>query len=367
MSGEHSYRAAGVNIEAGEALVERLKPLARSTARPGGDGTLGGFGGLFDLKAAGFSDPILVAATDGVGTKLKVALEADHHQAVGIDLVAMCVNDLLVQGAEPLFFLDYMATGALNVDRMASVAQGIADGCRQAGCALLGGETAEMPGMYQGDDYDLAGFAVGAAERGALLDGQGVAPGDVLIALPSSGVHANGFSLVRRLVATEGLDWTAPAPFDDGKSLAEALLTPTRIYRTQIRAALGTGAVKALAHITGGGLLDNLPRVLPKGCRADMDAGRIPLPPVFDWLRLVGALSPAHMARTFNCGIGMVLVVAEADAEAVITALKDAGESHVATLGRIDAHEGDPVCRIHGRDGDWGAIGDWTIQTGDGA
>ncbi|MDZ5696846.1 phosphoribosylformylglycinamidine cyclo-ligase [Chelativorans sp. M5D2P16] len=333
-----SYADAGVDIDAGNTLVEKIKPLVRSTRRPGADGEIGGFGGLFDLKAAGFSDPILVAANDGVGTKLKVAIEAGKHDTVGIDLVAMCVNDLVVQGAEPLFFLDYFATGRLDPDQGAAIVAGIVEGCRQAGCALIGGETAEMPGMYQGGDYDLAGFAVGAAERGQLLPADDIVEGDVILGLASSGVHSNGFSLVRKIVAASGLDWNAPAPFLPERSLADALLEPTRIYVKPLLEAIGgTHGIKALAHITGGGFPENIPRVLPKGYAAEIDLDQVEVPPVFSWLSHQGGVEAREMLRTFNCGIGMVAVVASGQAAQVAAVLQKAGE-HVETLGSIVPH-----------------------------
>jgi phosphoribosylformylglycinamidine cyclo-ligase len=314
-----TYAQAGVDVDAGNALVERIKPLAASTRRPGADASLGGFGGLFDLKACGFRDPVLVAANDGVGTKLKVAIDTGIHQTVGIDLVAMCVNDLIVQGAEPLFFLDYFATGALDVNEAASVISGIAEGCRQAGCALIGGETAEMPGLYAKGDYDLAGFAVGAVERDAILPRRDVAAGDALIGLGSSGVHSNGYSLVRRIVERAGLQWSDDAPFSPGLTLGEALMEPTRIYVKPVLAALKAGLpVKALAHITGGGITENLPRVLPDAVSAHVTLNAIDVPPVFAWLAKTGGVIEAEMLRTFNCGIGMILVVPEDAAEAVI-------------------------------------------------
>ncbi|HEX6000245.1 MAG TPA: phosphoribosylformylglycinamidine cyclo-ligase [Hyphomicrobiaceae bacterium] len=335
-----SYRDAGVDIDAGNALVEAIKPLARATRRLGADADLGGFGGLFDLKRAGFTDPILVAANDGVGTKLKIAIETGRHDSIGIDLVAMCVNDLLAQGAEPLFFLDYLACGKLDVGVARAVVAGIAEGCRQAGCALIGGETAEMPGMYAGPDYDLAGFAVGAVERAALLPRGDIAVGDVLIGLPSSGVHSNGYSLVRRLAADAGLAWEAPAPFDAGRSLGEALLEPTRIYvKPVLRAIRETGAVKALAHITGGGLSENLPRVLPDGIAAHVDLGAWSAPPVFGWLAEAGAIAPDEMLRTFNCGIGLVLVVAADGVDAVTHVLSDSGET-LLRIGELEPGRG---------------------------
>ena len=313
-----TYRDAGVDIEAGDALVERIKPLAKATARPGVMGGLGGFGALFDLRAAGFIDPVLVSSTDGVGTKLRVAIETGRHSTVGIDLVAMCVNDLVVQGAEPLFFLDYFATGALRVEQAAEVVAGIAEGCRLAGCALVGGETAEMPGMYAEGDYDLAGFAVGAAERGALLPA-GVAAGDTLLGLVSSGVHSNGYSLVRRIVAGRWGEW------------GEALMTPTRIYVREVLALHRAGLLRAAAHITGGGLPGNVPRVLPEGLRAVIDTAW-PVPAVFGWLAREGGVDDAEMLRVFNCGIGMVLVVS--DPAAAMALLAGMGEVALP-LGRI--------------------------------
>jgi phosphoribosylformylglycinamidine cyclo-ligase len=329
-SGPVTYRDAGVDIDAGNALVDAIKPLAKSTRRPGADVDLGGFGGLFDLKRAGFKDPILVAANDGVGTKLKIAIDTGLHDTIGIDLVAMCVNDLLAQGAEPLFFLDYYATGRLDVATARAVIAGIAEGCRQAHCALIGGETAEMPGMYQGGDYDLAGFAVGAAERDALLPRPDIKAGDVLIGLPSSGVHSNGYSLVRKLVASAGLNWDAPAPFAPQETLAAALLAPTRIYvRSTLAAMRATGAVLAVSHITGGGLIENPPRVLPDGVAARIDLSTWTLPPVFAWLQATGRLDTHEMLRTFNCGIGLVIVAAAAKTDAVTAALREAGEAPI--------------------------------------
>ena len=330
-----TYADAGVDIDAGNLMVEKIKPLVRATRRPGADGEIGGFGGLFDLKAAGFSDPVLVAANDGVGTKLRVAIEAGKHDTIGVDLVAMCVNDLVVQGAEPLFFLDYFATGKLDPEQGAAIVSGIAAGCRQAGCALIGGETAEMPGMYQDKDYDLAGFAVGAAERGQLLPTDDIVEGDVLLGLASSGVHSNGFSLVRRIVAAGGLAWDAPAPFAKDVTLAEALLEPTRIYvKSVLKAVRGTHGIKALAHITGGGFPDNIPRVLPKDFSAELDLESIDVPAVFSWLAKAGGVEAAEMMRTFNCGIGMVIVVASGQAAQVAAVLQEAGET-VTPVGRI--------------------------------
>lgn len=330
-----TYAAAGVDIDAGNAMVEKIKPLVRSTRRPGADGEIGGFGGLFDLKAAGFSDPVLVAANDGVGTKLKVAIESGKHDTIGIDLVAMCVNDLVVQGAEPLFFLDYFATGKLDPDQGVSIVAGIAEGCRQAGCALIGGETAEMPGLYREGEYDLAGFAVGAAERGQLLPTDDMAEGDVLLGIASSGLHSNGFSLVRRIVEQAGIAWTDPAPFAVKQTMGEALLEPTRIYvKSILKAIRGTHGIKALAHITGGGFPDNIPRVLPADFAAEVDLEAIDVPPVFSWLARTGGVAADEMMRTFNCGIGMVTVVARGQAAQVAAVLQEAGET-VTPIGRI--------------------------------
>ena len=336
----NTYKAAGVDIAAGNDLVAAIAPLARATARPGADPELGGFGGLFDLKAAGYTDPILVAATDGVGTKLRFAIDTGIHDTIGIDLVAMSVNDIVAQGAEPLFFLDYFATGRLEPAVGAAVVAGIAAGCRAAGCALIGGETAEMPGIYAGGDYDIAGFAVGACERGAVLPNPAnpVAAGDVIVALPSAGLHANGFSLVHHIIAQQRIDTTASAPFAN-TSLAEALLTPTRILTGPARAATATGKVKAIAHITGGGVIENIPRTFPAtGLTAVLDGTAWPTPPVFAWLAETGSVAPAEMLRTFNCGVAMVAVVAGPDADAVCAALTDAGDTptvigHVADTG----------------------------------
>jgi phosphoribosylformylglycinamidine cyclo-ligase len=314
--------------------VEAIKPLAKATARAGSDAGLGGFGALFDLKAAGYRDPILVATTDGVGTKLKLTILTGRHDTIGIDLVAMCVNDLVVQGAEPLFFLDYFATGKLDVATARRILEGIANACRDVGCALIGGETAEMPGLYAAGDYDLAGFAVGAVERGAVIDGSGVRAGDIVLGLASSGVHSNGFSLVRRIVEQAGLTYNAPAPFAATCSLGEALLTPTRLYVRSCRAGLKAGGIRALAHITGGGLLENIPRVLPEGMAAELDARAWPLPPVFTWLAEAGRIASMEMARTFNCGIGMVVVVDPAALERVSSALRTAGET-IYQIGHI--------------------------------
>lgn len=314
-----TYADAGVDIDAGNALVDRIKPAAASTKRPGVMDGLGGFGAMFDLKAAGFSDPVLVSATDGVGTKLKIAIDTGRVNTVGIDLVAMCVNDLICQGAVPLFFLDYFATGKLEIDHAAQVIEGIAEGCRQANCALVGGETAEMPGMYAGGDFDLAGFAVGAMERGTQLP-SGVAEGDILLGLPSSGIHSNGYSLVRKVVERSGLSWGDPAPFTNA-TLGEALLEPTRVYIRDGVAAMGTGHLNALAHITGGGLTENLPRALPDGLGAEVDLGAWERLPVFDWLADQAALAQAEALKTFNCGIGMIAIVPAAHAGAVEAAI----------------------------------------------
>ena len=340
-----TYAAAGVNIDAGNALVEAIKPLAKSTHRPGANPDLGGFGGLFDLKAAGFLDPILVSANDGVGTKLKIAIETGIHDTIGIDLVAMCVNDLVVTGAEPLFFLDYFATGALDVEVARAVVAGIAAGCREAGCALIGGETAEMPGMYQKKDYDLAGFSVGAVERGEILPRADIAIGDVLIGLPSSGVHSNGYSLVRRLLAESKLSLTSSAPWDSAMTVGRSLLRPTRIYVKPVLAAIRAtgggkhGAIKALSHITGGGLSENIPRVLPDGLAAHINLDTWVLPPVFKSLGLMGRLDHTELLRTFNCGIGMVVVADRARASDVLVALTVAGE-HPVQIGDIEAGRG---------------------------
>jgi len=336
-----TYKDAGVDIDAGEALVERIAPAARSTRRRGADADLGGFGGLFDLKAAGFKDPILVAGTDGVGTKLKLAIDTKRLEGLGQDLVAMCVNDIVVQGAEPLFFLDYYATGKLDVESAAIVVEGIARACKESGCALIGGETAEMPGLYGKGDFDLAGFAVGAVERDAILPKTAtMKPGDVLIGVASSGVHSNGYSLVRKVVEKSGLALDAPAPFASGKSLGEALLIPTRLY---VRAALGamrTGGVKGLAHITGGGITDNLPRCLPEGLDAEVDLGAVAVLPVFQWLAKQAGIVEKEMLRTFNCGIGLVAVSDEKHAGQVIDAFQECGD-HAVRIGKLVAGSGE--------------------------
>jgi phosphoribosylformylglycinamidine cyclo-ligase len=332
-----TYSDAGVDIDAGNRLVDMIRPAVRATRRPGADGEIGGFGGVFDLKAAHFADPVLVAANDGVGTKVKIAIESGMHGAIGIDLVAMCVNDLVVQGAEPLFFLDYYATGKLDPDVAAAVIKGVADGCVLAGCALLGGETAEMPGLYAGRDYDLAGFAVGAAERKGLLPRE-VHAGDVAFGLPSSGAHSNGFSLVRRIVKDTGLSWNATAPFAPEMTLARALLEPTRIYVKPLLAALKrTPHIRALAHITGGGFPDNLPRVLPKGLGVSLDLGAFDVPRVFKWLARTGEIAEHEMLRTFNCGVGMVVFAAREGADEVEKVLLDLGEKPVRIGEAIEA------------------------------
>jgi len=346
---EGRYAAAGVDIDAGNRLVDMIRPMVRLTARAGADAEIGGFGGLFDLKAAGFTDPILVAATDGVGTKVKLAIDTGRHDTIGIDLVAMSVNDLVVQGAEPLFFLDYYACGKLDADVAAKVVGGIAAACRDVRCALIGGETAEMPGLYQAGDYDLAGFAVGAVSRETLLPRADIAPGDVVLGLASSGLHANGFSLVRRIVATSGHSLAAPAPFDGSRSLGEALLTPTRLYvRSCLAAIRATKAVKALAHITGGGFIDNIPRVIPQGLCASLDLDRVPVLPVFKWLAAAGEVDQQEMLRTFNCGIGMIAVVDAKEAAAASAAFKAHGES-VVRLGEVTAARGEARVDFRGR------------------
>jgi phosphoribosylformylglycinamidine cyclo-ligase len=341
-----TYRDSGVDIDAGNALVEAIKPVVKATRRPGADADLGGFGGLFDLKRAGFRDPILVAANDGVGTKLMIAIESGIHDTVGIDLVAMCVNDLVVQGAEPLFFLDYFATSSLDVASAKDVITGIASGCMEAGCALIGGETAEMPGLYKSKDYDLAGFCVGAVERDEILPRTDIETGDIIIGLPASGVHSNGFSLVRRLVAEENLGWDQAAPWAPDSTLAAALLVPTRIYVKPVLAALRAtggggahGAIKGLSHITGGGLSENIPRVLPAGLAAHIDLSSIPVPAVFAWLAKVSRLESTELLRTFNCGIGMVVIAEKTRAQEVMAALQVAGETPVV-LGEVEAGRG---------------------------
>ena len=348
------YADAGVDIDAGNALVEAIRPIVKTTNRPGSDTQIGGFGGLFDLKSAGFKDPLLVAANDGVGTKLLVAIEAGLHHTVGIDLVAMCVNDLIVQGAEPLFFLDYLATGALNVEQATNIVSGIAEGCRQAGCALIGGETAEMPGVYAGKDYDLAGFAVGAVERGKLLPSGAIKAGDKIIGLASSGVHSNGFSLVRKIVENQKLDWHAASPIEvsrenlqkgsTAETLAQALLMPTKIYVKPLLAAIEIhSAIRGLAHITGGGLTENIPRILPDHLAAVIDLSTIKTPPIFKWLSASGGVREAEMLRTFNCGVGMVAIVENQHVEPVMNTLNGEGEE-VTIIGEI--------CQRGGKDDD---------------
>ena len=341
----YTYAGAGVSIEAGNALVKAIGPLVKATARPGADADIGGFGGFFDPRAAGYADPLLVAANDGVGTKLKLAIARDAHEGVGIDLVAMCVNDLIVQGAEPLFFLDYFATGALEQGVAERVVAGIAEGCRMAGCALIGGETAEMPGMYAQGEYDLAGFSVGAVERGEQLTGKRVAPGHVLLGLASSGIHSNGYSLVRRLAADRGWQLDAPAPFEAARSLGEALLAPTRIYVKQLLPAIRGGRIDALAHITGGGLLENVPRVLPEGAHAAIDMTAWEPPGIMAFLQSEGAIDHGEMARTFNCGIGMVVAV-ESDLAGPVAAELEAQGETVHRIGTVD--DGPRGCTVRG-------------------
>lgn len=352
-----TYADAGVSIDAGNALVRAIAPLARSTARPGAGAELGGFGGFFDLKAAGYHDPLLVAANDGVGTKLKLAIETGRHDGVGIDLVAMCANDLIVQGAEPLFFLDYYATAKLDKEVASAVVASIAEGCRRAGCALIGGETAEMPGMYASGDYDLAGFCVGAVERDKVLTGEGIAPGDLVLGLASSGVHSNGFSLVRQIIDRNAWDLEEHRPSEEGRTLGEVLLEPTRIYVRALLPLVQQRRIKGLAHITGGGLLENIPRVLPQACHAVVDTDGWPFPRIFSLLQEGGHIAPEEMARTFNCGIGMAVIVAANQADDVRRALEAAGES-VFEIGRID--EGPRGCTVAGKSGSWNAAQDWS-------
>ena len=346
---EARYAAAGVDIDAGNRMVELIKPLVRATARPGAAAEIGGFGGLFDLAAAGFNDPILVAATDGVGTKVKIAIETGRHDTIGIDLVAMSVNDLVVQGAEPLFFLDYFACGKLDPAAAAAVVAGVARACRQVRCALIGGETAEMPGLYQPGEYDLAGFAVGAVGRADLLPRTDIAAGDVVVGLAASGVHSNGFSLVRKVVAETGLAWTAPAPFEPSRTLGEALLTPTRLYVQSCLAAIrNTKAVKALAHITGGGFVDNIPRVLPPGFSIAVELDRVPVLPVFKWLARVGRIGEMEMLRTFNCGVGMIAILDARGADAACAQFAASGETAIR-LGEVVKDSGDRKVEFRGR------------------
>lgn len=353
----YTYAQAGVSIEAGNALVRAIAPLAKATRRPGADADLGGFGGFFDLRAAGFNDPLLVAANDGVGTKLKLAIDSGKHDTVGIDLVAMCANDLIVQGAEPLFFLDYYATGKLDNDVAASVVAGIAEGCKQAGCALIGGETAEMPGMYSEGDYDLAGFCVGAVERDQVLTADKVAAGDVILGLASSGVHSNGYSLVRRLAADKEWKLDRPALFDQNVILIDALMAPTRIYVKPLLPLIREQKIHALAHITGGGLLENIPRILPANLHAYIDADGWEQPRLMAFLQAQGNIEPEEMARTFNCGIGMAVVVAPSDVDAVTTTLTEAGET-VHRIGEI--RDGVKGCTVSGSVETWSAREQWT-------
>ena len=352
----YTYEQAGVSIAAGNALVKAIGPLVKATARPGADAEIGGFGGFFDPRAAGYKDPLLVAANDGVGTKVKLAIDHDRHDRIGEDLVAMCVNDLIVQGAEPLFFLDYFATGKLETGVAERVVAGIAEGCKIAGCALIGGETAEMPGMYAAGDYDLAGFCVGAVERGEQLTGDKVAAGDVLLGLASSGVHSNGYSLVRRLAADKGWKLDRPALFDSDRLLIDHLIEPTKIYVKSLLPVVRGGRIHALAHITGGGLLENVPRVMPEGLHARIDAGAWEQSRLMAFLQAQGNIEPAEMARTFNCGIGMVVAVAAGDAAAVQAELEAAGET-VHVIGAVEA--GPRGCTVQGADEVWSARGAW--------
>ncbi len=328
-----------MDIDAGNALVDAIKPLAKSTARSGGNVSLGGFGGFFDVKAAGFKDPLLVAATDGVGTKLKIAIATGRHDTVGIDLVAMCVNDLLVQGAEPLFFLDYYASGKLDVAAARDVIAGIAEGCRQAGCALVGGETAELPGLYAAKDYDLAGFTVGAVERDAVITGADIAVGDAMIGIASSGVHSNGYSLVRKAVERTGLKYSDSAPWDKNNTLGDALLVPTKIYVKSLLPLIRDKKIKGMAHITGGGLSENIPRVMPDGLGVTIDASAWQFLPVFKWLKSVTGIDAHEMARTFNCGIGMVVICKDEDKDKIVSALNAADET-ASVIGSVIAKSG---------------------------
>mgnify|MGYP001812875808 CR=1 FL=1 len=336
-----SYADSGVNIDHGNELVDRIKPAVKATSRTGVSGELGGFGGLFDLKACGFDDPVLVSATDGVGTKLRLAIDSGVYDTVGVDLVAMCVNDIIVQGAEPLFFLDYFATGTLDVDIASTVISGIAQGCELAGCALIGGETAEMPNMYAGQDFDLAGFCVGAAERGKLIDGSAIKNGDRLIGMPSSGIHSNGFSLVRKILDKK------PACPDSLAPIENTLLTPTRIYVKSILSILETQNIKGIAHITGGGFTENIPRILPSGLGAEINLNAWALPPIFDWLMNAGPVETPEMLRTFNCGIGLVLVVDKSEAAAIVAALAELGES-AFDIGEVTEVTGDDLVSYRG-------------------
>ncbi|ART93063.1 phosphoribosylformylglycinamidine cyclo-ligase [Zymomonas mobilis] len=355
---KYSYADAGVSIATGNALVKAIAPLARATARAGANADLGGFGGFFDLKAAGFNDPLLVAANDGVGTKVKLAITGNRHDHVGIDLVAMCVNDLIVQGAEPLFFLDYFASGHLDPELAKRVIAGIAEGCKIAGCALIGGETAEMPGLYADGDYDLAGFSVGAVERSQVLEAGRVRAGDIILGMASSGVHSNGFSLVRKLADGQKWDLKAPAPFKKDTLLIDVLMEPTRIYVRSLLPLIRQNVIAALAHITGGGLLENIPRTLPDNCHAVIDANRWEQPDLMQFLQQEGNLDPAEMARTFNCGIGMAVIVHPEDAATVQAALREAGES-VYSIGIIE--EGQKGCTVAGKAGSWNSASDWKV------
>lgn len=338
----NSYKKAGVDIDAGNELVNKIKPLAKLTSRVGADVDLGGFGGLFDLAACKFNDPVLVAANDGVGTKLKIAFEVDKHDTIGIDLVAMCVNDLVVQGAEPLFFLDYFATGKLSNDTAEQVIKGIADGCKQAGAALIGGETAEMPGMYSEGHYDLAGFSVGAVERDKILPTKNIKEGDVIIGIKSNGIHSNGYSLVRHLIAENNLSYAEKAPYDDSTTLGESLLTPTKIYVKTCLELLKASPVKAFAHITGGGFTENIPRVLPEGLSAKIDCASWSMPLVFKWLAEIGNIEKLEMLKTFNCGVGMIAVIDSGDADSAIASIKQSGDT-AEIIGQITAQSGDKV------------------------
>jgi len=357
-----TYADAGVDITAGNRLVKAIGPLAKATSRPGSNVSLGGFAGLFDPKTAGYEDPLLVAATDGVGTKLKIAIDTGIHGTVGIDLVAMCVNDLIVQGAEPLFFLDYFASGKLDLDTAQSVIAGIADGCRQANCALIGGETAEMPGMYGDGDYDLAGFCVGAVERAFTQNLPQIAPGDTIIGLASNGLHSNGFSLVRKIIEATGLSYAHMAPFDSDKTLGDILLTPTKIYVDSCLEPMRAGSIKAMAHITGGGLLENIPRVLPDGLRAQIDASSWTLPEIFQWLVQAGGLTPYETAKTFNCGIGMAVIAAPETVDSICKHADSVGVT-AQVIGDVIEHTGPSDVIIIGEKGHWNATEAWTITT----
>ncbi len=350
---ESAYKEAGVDIDAGADLVERIKPHVKTTFRNGTLTGLGGFGALFDLKKTGYRDPLIVSSTDGVGTKIRIAIDMDRHDTIGIDLVAMCVNDLVVQGAEPLFFLDYFASGKLDVGTAEKVIAGIAEGCRQAGCALIGGETAEMPGLYAGGDYDLAGFSVGAVERDEIITGQNIEAGDIVLGLAASGLHSNGFSLVRRLIeTTQGMSYEAPAPFQGTASIGDLVLTPTRIYVKQILNVLKKHTIKGMANITGGGLIENIPRVVPETLAVELDASSWELPPIFSWLADIGQLEAMDMGRTLNCGIGMAVICAPEDAEAIKAAFEEERET-VYIIGKIKERGDDPALTIDNTDTAW--------------